>query len=77
MKIVLSPEVSAKLETFARIYPREFSGFGFVEKTKDTITVYDIVLLDVGSETYTEISTQKVMNLMSRPDADKMKLWFH
>jgi hypothetical protein len=78
MKIILAPHVSARLETFARLYPREFSGFGFIDRTgKDELTVYDIVLLDIGSEVYTEISTSMILNLMTRPDADKMKLWFH
>ena len=77
MKIVLSPEVSAKLEAFCRVYPKEFSGFGWVERTQDTIQVYAVEILDIGNATYTEISAQKSLELMNRPDAARMKLWFH
>ena len=77
MNINLTPEIALKLHTFARIYPKEFSGFGFVERDGENLNVYDIVLLDVGSETLTEIPSKKVLELMNRPDAEKMKLWFH
>ena len=77
MKIILTPEIALKLHTFARIYTKEFSGFGFVERDGETLNVYDIVILDVGSEVLTEIPSKKVLELMNRPDAEKMKLWFH
>ena len=77
MKIILTPEIALKLHTFARIYTKEFSGFGFIERDGDNLKVYDIVVLDVGSESFTEIPTKKILDLMNRPDADKMKLWYH
>jgi hypothetical protein len=39
--------------------------------------VYDIEILDVGSSAFTEIPSEKILALMDRPDAGKMKCWVH
>jgi hypothetical protein len=77
MKIVVDVAVMLRLMTIDGLYPREFSGFGFCEKEGDTIRIYDFVLLDVGSEVFTEIPTEKIIGLMGRPDVGKMKVWVH
>jgi hypothetical protein len=57
------------------------SGFGFVKVVKqdgETIfEVYDTVLLDVGSSAFTEIPAERILPLLDRSDAPKMKLWWH
>ena len=78
MKIQLSDTVALKLMTFGNITEGlEFSGFGFVEVKDDTIFVYDAVILDIGSEVWTEIDPKTLISLMERPDARNMKLWIH
>ena len=78
MKIQLSDTVALKLMTFGNITEGlEFSGFGFVEVKEDTIYVYDVVVLDIGSEVWTEIDPKTLISLMERPDARNMKLWLH
>jgi len=82
LKIILSPQAALKLETWgAQTRGLEFSGYGFVEKHPDHLLVYDVVILDVGTSTYTEIKADQVghivAELMQRPDADRLKLWFH
>jgi hypothetical protein len=82
MKIILSPEVFAKLEA-ARVAVghREVSGLGFVHVIKQEeetcFEVYDVVLLDVGSSVFTEIPAERILPLLDRPDAPHMKLWWH
>jgi hypothetical protein len=82
MRIVLPMKVFAQLEA-ARVAAGnlEFSGFGFVNvhnTAEETIfEVYEIVVLDVGSPGYTEIPAEKILPLMDRSDAGKMKLWLH
>lgn len=76
--IELAPEVALKLMTVANITEgKEFSGFGFVEIRDDVLFVYDAVVLDIGSEVFTEIPTNELIDLMQRPDAKNMKLWLH
>lgn len=78
MQIQLSDTVALKLMTFGNITEGlEFSGFGFVEVKEDTIYVYDVVVLDIGSEVFTEIDPKTLISLMERPDARNMKLWIH
>ncbi len=78
MKIQLSDTVALKLMTFGNITEGlEFSGFGFVEVKEDSIYVYDVVILDIGSELWTEIDPKTLLSLMERPDARNMKLWIH
>jgi hypothetical protein len=82
MRILLQQHVFASLEA-ARVAAgnQEFSGFGFVDvhnSHEETVfEVYDIVVLDVGSIAFTEIPSGKILDLLDRPDAAKMKLWFH
>jgi hypothetical protein len=82
MRILLSQDVFAKLEAALIVSGfLEFSGFGFVEvessNTETVFNIYDVVVLDVGSMGYTEIPAEKLLPLLDRSDAGKMKLWFH
>ena len=77
MKIVIKPEIYALLMDIHHLRPKEFSGFGFCTHTKDTIEIYDFVLLDVGSEVFTEIPPEVILPLMDRSDAGNMKVWAH
>lgn len=78
MQIQLSDTVALKLMTFGNITEGlEFSGFGFVEVKDENIFVYDVVILDIGSEVWTEIDPKTLISLMERPDARNMKLWVH
>lgn len=76
-KIVLSPQVALNLESLVSATKKqEFSGLGFCKMIDGDIHVYDIVLLDVGSRGYTEISVQKLLEI-ERPDKSNIRLWFH
>lgn len=78
MQIQLSDTVALKLMTTGNITEGlEFSGFGFVEVKENTIYVYDVVVLDIGSEVFTEIDPKTLISLMERQDARNMKLWIH
>ena len=82
MKIIFTPEVYVELQAVAEmVRGREFSGYGFVNAIKKDgdmdFEVYDFVLLDVGNPGYTEFSSEKILEVMKREDADKMKLWIH
>jgi hypothetical protein len=82
MKIILTPDVFARLEAArAAVGRHELSGFGFVKVvTQDGETifeVYDAVLLDVGSSAFTEIPSERILPLLDRFDAHHMKLWWH
>lgn len=82
MKIRLNPDVFLKLEAAAvAVGNLEFSGFGFVNVKKENqetvFEVYDVALLDVGSVVFTEIPGERILPLLDRSDAGKMKLWFH
>jgi hypothetical protein len=82
MRIFLDQNVFAQLEA-ARVAAGnlEFSGFGFVNvhnaDDETVFEVYEVVVLDVGSPGYTEIPAEKILPLLDRSDAGKMKLWFH
>jgi hypothetical protein len=82
MRIFLDQNVFAQIEA-ARVAAGnlEFSGFGYVNvhnSDEETIfEVYEVVVLDVGSTGYTEIPAEKILPLLDRSDAGKMKLWFH
>jgi hypothetical protein len=66
------------LLTLALISSKEFSGFGFCRRNStNDIEVYDFVLLDIGTETFTEIPSRKVIGLSNRPDAESMRVWIH
>lgn len=76
--IELSPDVALKLMTIANLtVGKEFSGFGFIEQRDQTLYVYDAVVLDIGSEVWTEIASEKMFDLLQRPDAKNMRLWLH
>jgi hypothetical protein len=79
MKIVLQPHVAMALETaVSQARGKEFSGFGWGTFTeRGVFEVYDYVILNVGSETYTEISVEQQLALMDREDAGNMRLWMH
>lgn len=77
MKIIIQPEVMYRLMAYAAITRDEFSGFGFCEREDGDIVIYDFVLLDVGSETYTEIEPARVLPLLQREDRKNMKVWLH
>ena len=77
MKIIIKPEIYQLLMDIHHLRPKEFSGFGFCTHTKDTVEIYDFVLLDVGSEVFTEIPPEVILPLMDRSDAPNMKVWAH
>jgi hypothetical protein len=79
MKIVLQPHVAMALETIkAQTRGKEASGFGWgTFAAKGVFEVYDYVVLNVGSETYTEIGIEDQLKLMDREDAANMRLWWH
>lgn len=78
IKIRLSYKVAADLEYIrGAVNNLEFSGFGFVERFGDIFVVYDFELLHVGSWGFTQIKPEKTLELLSRPDADKLKCWIH
>lgn len=78
LQIELAPHVAIELQT-AAIHSRgkEFSGFGFVEKRESSIYVYHVEILDIGTETFTELKPEKILPLMQRPDRQNMRLWLH
>jgi hypothetical protein len=75
--IRFDPQVQIRLMTIFHAYRKEFSGFAFMRQEGNEIVIYDFVLLDVGSEVYTEIPVQKTLKLMERSDAGQMKVWLH
>ena len=77
MKIIFASEIMLRLMTIASKWRSEFSGFGFVTRKDKDLFVYDFILLALGSESYTEIPTEKIVALMDRSDAGNMKLWVH
>lgn len=78
MKIVLEPIVQAKLALMDKHSNKmEFSGYGYVEMKGNEMIVYDIVLMDIGTYGWTQFEPSKILKLLDREDASKMKLWFH
>lgn len=77
MKIKLSLDVMLRLLAYAAATPDEFSGFGFCNRDGNDIFVYDFVLLNKGSYTFTEIPPAKILPLMDREDRANMKVWLH
>ena len=78
MKIILTSECEIKLATAcAAAWGMEMSGFGFCTREGNQITIYDFVLLDVGSSGFTEIPTGKLLEIMQRKDHKNMKVWGH
>lgn len=78
MNIYLSSEMALLLETIiAETKGLEFSGFGYAKWDKDVLAMYDFVLLNVGSSTYTEISGEQMAKLADREDAKNLHIWVH
>lgn len=78
MRIVLEPHVALYLETVgAQTRGLEFSGLGFIKIDGEDLVVYDVVLMDIGSEGFTEFDTAQIAALMQREDRQQMRLWFH
>jgi hypothetical protein len=80
MKILLLPNVAVILEAIAgEVRGLEFSGFGYarMDPEQNALIVYDFVLLHVGSSSYTEISSQTMLELSEHPDAKNMRVWIH
>ncbi len=78
MRIRLEPQVAVRLETYClQARGLEVSGFGWVRIEGEEFVVYDVVLMDIGSQAYTEIESEKLVPLAMRPDAGRMKLWWH
>jgi hypothetical protein len=82
VKIILTPDVFLRLAIIEELTEgREFSGYGFIEIEENdgvpNFRVYDIELLDVGTQGYTEFGSSAILNVMKREDASNMKLWFH
>ena len=61
----------------------EVSGYGFCRQEDGRLVVYDVSILDVGSWGETNIDprkpdvAQKLLELIERPDANNLKLWWH
>jgi len=76
-KIILSPAVALNLENLVHTTrEQEFSGLGLVNVVDGDLVVYDIVLMNVGSMGFTEISAEDLIKL-NRPDKANIRLWFH
>lgn len=77
-KLRMTGKVALRLETAVKeTRGLEFSGLGFVKQEKGGLCIYDAVVLNVGSEGYTEIDPQKIFPLLEREDAANIKCWFH
>ncbi len=78
MHIRIENEVLIQLQTIGILNRgAEFSGFGWCRIEGKEIVVYDFVLLDLGSETFTEIPPEVIMPLLERSDRQNMKVWCH
>ena len=77
-KLRMTGKVALRLETAVKeTNGLEFSGLGFVKQEKGGLCIYDAVVLNVGSEGYTEIDPKKIFPLLEREDAANIKCWFH
>lgn len=78
MSIEIEPQALLKLHAMeSASNGNEFSGLGFIEMEGNVLKVYDVVLLDIGTYAFTVFNPSKIVPLLGRPDASKMKLWFH
>jgi len=76
MKLSLSPSAAIELETIAnQTRGHEFSGIGRLSKNGSGLVVEDIVLLDVGSAGFTEITPDDLYEV-SQMEGD-WRVWFH
>lgn len=77
-QIVLTPEIFTYLEaTRAGVHGKEFSGLGFLTREGSDFHVYDVEVLHVGSEVFTEIQAEEMFKLSERQDRNNLRLWFH
>jgi hypothetical protein len=77
MKITVDPQIMLQLEACTAATRMEFSGFGFVEKRENDFFIYDFVLLAAGTESYTEVDAEDLLELIEREDAANMRVWIH
>lgn len=77
MKLKFSLAVYQKIMAYAAATQLEFSGLGFIDRADGDLFVYDFVILNVGSEGYTEIDPKRILPLLDREDRANMKLWLH
>jgi len=80
MRIRLLAEVAIALEACtAQARSQEFSGLGFVhvDREKQEFVVYDIVPLNVGTYSFTEIPPEKILPILQMEDAKNLKCWLH
>jgi len=76
MRLTLSPLVAIELETIAnQTRGHEFSGIGKLSKNVNGMIVEDIILLDVGSGSFTEINANDLYEV-SQMEGD-WRVWFH
>ena len=77
VKIRFEDKIYGRLMAYSHAYRGEFSGVGFCRRETKEIIIYDFVLMDVGSSSYTEFSGAKMLPLLERSDAGNMKAWLH
>jgi len=78
IKLRMTASVALRLETAVKeTRGLEFSGLGFCKQERGGIVIYDVVVMHVGSEAYTEIDPKSVIDLMEREDNENMHVWFH
>lgn len=78
IKLRMTGKVALWLETAVKeTRGLEFSGLGFIKEEKGGLCIYDIKILHVGSEGYTEIDPKKILPLTEREDRQNMRVWFH
>lgn len=78
MHIRIADNVLLRLQTIGILNRgAEFSGLGWCHIKGPEIEVYDFILLDLGSEVWTEIPPEVILPLMDRPDRKNMKVWLH
>lgn len=78
MRLRVEPLVALALETaVVQAGNLEVSGFGWIKREGDVLTIYDYCVLHVGSWGFTQIDHSIVAKLAEREDAGNMKLWWH
>lgn len=78
MHIRIEDNVLLRLQTIGVLNRgAEYSGFGWCRIEGKEIVVYDFILLDLGSEVWTEIPPEVILPLMEREDRQNMKVWLH
>ena len=78
MRIVVQQAAMTKIEAGCTVAGRlEVSGFGFVQIEDSDFVIYDAEILAAGDGGFTIIPPARIMPLLMRDDAHKMKLWWH